>query len=167
MTDLEVQNLFSLVHDKGHVLVPGSVTPSIDQLIKNHRTPQTKTLYRGLCKEDVAVLDSMFNEAVMFSTWSGCLSFTELHSYAIHFSHQYHTKAILCVAQHTKYQPLGLDVVSCLRREIRKDDEAEADMLVLAEKEREWIFAQPRILPRSRKIDAAGYVVYSVSLVTL
>ncbi len=54
MTDQQIQDLFYLVHDKSHIMRPGTVSPAVRDLVQELREPQTTTLYRGLPKEDVA-----------------------------------------------------------------------------------------------------------------
>lgn len=168
MTDQQIQDLFYLVHDKSHIMQPGTVSPVIDALVKSFRTPQSVTLYRGLCKEDVAFLDDMISKGTMFSTWSGCLSFSETKGVARRFARAYKTNSIMRVVCHrVKQPPEGLDVHGSLSRFVNREDESEMDMLALTQQEKEWIFTRPRVIPITRKVEKDGLVVYSVSLVTL
>lgn len=170
MTDQQIQDLFYLVHDKSHIMQPGTVSPEAADLINALRTRQAVTLWRGLCKEDVVFLDSMSNARDAFRTWPCALSMTESKSYAKRFSHVYKTMALLRVLCHrtkTTERPLGLNVVEALAANIDVNDEGEVDMLALARIEQEWIFNRPRVIPVSRTVNKDGYVVYTVSLVTL
>ncbi|QIO03067.1 RNA polymerase ADP-ribosylase [Salmonella phage barely] len=170
MTDQQIQDLFYLVHDKSHIMQPGTVSPEVADLINALRTRQTVTLWRGLCKEDVVFLDSMFNARDAFRTWSCALSMTESKSYAKKFSHGYKTKALLRVLCHrtkTTERPLGLNVVEALVANINTKDEGEVDMLALARIEQEWIFNRPRVAPVSHIVNKDGYSVYTVNLITL
>ncbi|QIQ61928.1 hypothetical protein bering_62 [Salmonella phage bering] len=168
MTDQQIQNLFYLVHDKSHVMRPGTVSPTIRDLVKDLRVPQTTSLYRGLPREDVARLESMLERGDMFQTWDSCLSFSEFKHVAKKFARAYGTNAVLRVCfNHRKQLPEGLNVFGSLDKFVNKQDESEMDMLVLASIEKEWIFCQPRVMPVSRKIQVDGTTVFTVSLVTL
>ncbi|ECB2088340.1 hypothetical protein EVH07_12570 [Salmonella enterica subsp. enterica serovar Newport] len=171
MTDQQIQTLFYLVHDKSHILQPGTVSPEVTDLINAHRTPQTVTLWRGLCHHDVVLLDDMFfHSHSMFKTWPSALSMTESKPYAKRFSHAYKTKALLRVLCHrikTTERPLGLNVVESLSANIDNKDEGEVDMLELARIEQEWIFSRPRVAPVSHIVSKDGYSVYTVNLITL
>ena len=171
MTDQQIQTLFYLVHDKSHILQPGTVSPEVADLINALRTPQTVTLWRGLCHHDVVLLDDMFfHTRSAFRTWPSALSMTESKSYAKKFSHGYKTKALLRVLCHrtkTTERPLGLNVVEALAANINTKDEGEVDMLALARIEQEWIFNRPRVAPVSHIVNKDGYSVYTVNLITL
>lgn len=168
MTDQQIQDLFYLVHDKSHIMRPGTVSSSARDLIEDLREPQTTTLYRGLPKEDVARLELMFERGDMFQTWDSCLSFSELKRVANRFSEAYGTKAVARIYfNHRKQLPEGLNVFGSLEKFVNKDDESEMDMLKLASIEKEWIFCQPRVIPVSRKMATDGTMVFTVSLVTL
>lgn len=168
MKEDDIQNLFYLVHDKSHIMRPGSVTPAIQSLVESSREPQKNTLYRGMCKEDVALLGSMFDQGVMFKTWPSCLSFSESKRIAAKFAKSYGTNSVLRICSNrTKRLPEGLNVYGSLEKVINRQDESEMDILEMASEEKEWIFCQPRVIPVSRKVRADGMVLYTVSLVTL
>ncbi len=168
MTDQQIQDLFYLVHDKSHIMRPGTVSPAIRGLVQELREPQMTTLYRGLPKEDVARLEMMFERGDMFQTWDSCLSFSELKHVAKQFSKSYGTRAVARICyKHRNGLPEGLNVFGSLEKFVNKDDESEMDMLDLASMEKEWIFCQPRVFPVSRKMTTDGTMVFTVSLITL
>lgn len=168
MNDQNIQDLFYLVHDKSHIIKPGTVSPEVESLIKTFRTPQTKTLYRGLCNQDVEFLDSMVTEGAAFKTFPGCLSFSEDGVIALKFAAGYKTDAILRVDCHeVENPPLGLDVCGALSKYVNRNDSGEMEMLELAQEESEWIFVRPRIFAFTKKKYPGGLTAYNAEIVTL
>lgn len=164
MTDQDLQNLFYLVHDKSHIMPPGIVSPVVDDLVKKFRAPIEASVYRGLCAEDVVLLNKMIAEGTMFLTWPCCLSFSESKPMARSFARSYGTNAVMRVTATRRSPPEGLNVHGILCKHANED---ESDMVAAALEEKEWIFSRPRVLPISRKVDKDGFVVYNVNLITL
>lgn len=168
MTDQQIQNLFYLVHEKSHIMKPGTVSPVVADLVDTCRHTVLVTLYRGISKEDKAFLDDIIARGDMFRTWPCCLSFSEDKNVARSFASGYGTKAIMRVfSANSDHPPKGLNVCGQLAEHVNRHDESEMDMLRAAREEKEWIFNQPRVMITKHKTEKDGLEVYNVTMITL
>ena len=148
-TEHQEEILWTLLHDKDHVIGPSMRNPDMELLLKKFSSVPEKALYRGIYRRELADIKAQM-ESVGYVALDKYLSFSELRSVADGFARASGTNTILeiflngspskrkafCYHEHARNLIMAAD----LQKEFGGRIEDRDYIIELLDDEMEWIY---------------------------